>query len=136
MKEWKPIGWAFEKGQIASGIGPYLDRRQRERRAYVARSGFPTRGEKAVRAQSIRGYIAQHGLYLPLHAPWYPTLRSEMLSFPAGRTDDQVDMLGLLGQLLDRMQTGTAASIVTKPKRDRWDKIFGESEDVVSWKVA
>ena len=64
--KWKPIAWAEEKGQIASGVGPYLSRSQRERRAYVAREAFPTRGDKAVRAQSIRGYIAQHGLYVPL----------------------------------------------------------------------
>ena len=44
MLEWKPIGWATEKGQIASGIGPYLDRRQRERRAYALERRFQPEG--------------------------------------------------------------------------------------------
>ena len=73
--------------------------------AWVARQPFPTRGDKGVRAQSIRGRMALEGLYVPIKAPWYPAFRSELLSFPAGKYDDQVDALGLLGQLLDRMQS-------------------------------
>ena len=56
--DWRPLGWAEERGQIKAGVGPYLDRRQRERKAYCAREAFPTRGDKAVRAQSIRGRMA------------------------------------------------------------------------------
>lgn len=106
VRRWKPMGWAEEQGQIRAGIGPYLDRRQRERQAWVAREVFPTRGDKAVRAQSIRGRMALDGLYVPIHAPWFGELRSELLSFPAGKHDDQVDALGLVGQLLDKMIKG------------------------------
>lgn len=106
VKEWKPIGWAEEQGQIRSGVGPFLERRQRERSAFVHREQFPTRGDKSVRAQSIRGRMALNGLYVPADAPWLADLRSELLSFPAGKHDDQVDALGLVGQLLDRMVAG------------------------------
>lgn len=102
----KPMGWAEEQGQIKSGVGPFLERRQRERKAYVFRQQFPTRGDKAVRAQSIRGRMALEGIYVPVNASWYPDLRSELLSFPAGKHDDQVDALGLVGQLLDQMVKG------------------------------
>jgi hypothetical protein len=50
--------------------------------------------------------MALGGLYVPVNAPWYPAFRSELLSFPAGKFDDQVDALGLVGQLLDRMMAG------------------------------
>src|SRR5437879_3712169 len=43
------------------------------------RDAFPTRGDKAIRAQSVRGYIERHGLYAPAQAPWYATLRAELL---------------------------------------------------------
>ena len=102
---WKPQGWAEETGQIKAAIGPFLERRMRDRRAYVYRQQFPTRGDKAVRAQSIRGRMALDGLYVPVDAPWYPAFRSELLSFPAGKHDDQVDALGLVGQLIDDMYT-------------------------------
>jgi predicted phage terminase large subunit-like protein len=107
VEQWKPIGWAEEQGQIRAGIGPFLDRRANERRAYVARDQFPTRGDKAVRAQSIRGRMASRGLYVPHNAPWYAAFRGELLSFPAGKHDDQVDALGLVGQLLDLMGLGS-----------------------------
>jgi predicted phage terminase large subunit-like protein len=104
--KWKPLGWAEEQGQIRSGIGPFLERRQRERHAYCFREQFPTRGDKGVRAQSIRGRMALDGLYVPEYAKWYPAFRSELLAFDAGKYDDQVDAIGLVGQLLDRMTGG------------------------------
>lgn len=104
--KWKPMGWAEEQGQIKSGVGPFLEKRARERKAYVYREQFPTRGDKAVRAQSIRGRMALEGLYIAADKPWRADLIGECLRFPAGVHDDQVDALGLVGQLLDRMLAG------------------------------
>jgi hypothetical protein len=42
----------------------------------------------------------------------YPALRSELLIFPAGKHDDQVDALGLIGQVLDRMTAGQKPKVV------------------------
>lgn len=103
VRKWRPIGWAEETGQINAGVGPFLRRRMLETGAYVFREQFPTRGDKAVRAQSIRGRMAMRGLYVPQDAPWVSDLISEMMSFPVGVHDDQVDALGLVGQLLDKM---------------------------------
>jgi hypothetical protein len=72
-----------------------------------------------VRAQSIRGRIALDGLYFRSDAPWRMALEAEMMSFPAGKHDDQVDALGLLGQLLDRMTAGPAEKPPAPPK-DSW----------------
>jgi len=106
VKKWSPMGWAEEQGQIKGSVGPFLVRSMIEREAYVAREQFPTRGDKAVRAQSFRGRIASLGLYLHKDAPFKSELISEMMSFPVGVHDDQVDALGLVGQILDRMMTG------------------------------
>jgi hypothetical protein len=68
--------------------------------------------------------MASEGLYVPTHASWYPAFRSELLSFPAGKHDDQVDALGLVGQLLDTMVVGEKPKPPEKPKYDsgyvRW----------------
>lgn len=101
--KWKPMGWAEEQGQIKAGVGPFLERRARERKAYTVREQFPTRGDKAVRAQSFRGLIATRGLRIPAHAAWRAEFESELMRFPAGVHDDQVDAVGLIGQLLDRV---------------------------------
>ena len=115
VRKWKPMAWAEETGQIKSGVGPFLDRRMRERKAYTAREQFPTRGDKSVRAQSFRGLIATRGLRIPAEAPWRSDFESELLRFPAGVHDDQVDACGLIGQLLDTMMDGMKP--VTPEKR-------------------
>lgn len=122
VREWQPIEWAEEQGQIKSGVGPFLERRMRERDAYVVRSTFPTRGDKAVRAQSMRGRMALDGLYVPVSAPWYADFCSELLSFPAGKHDDQVDAIGLVGQLLDKIHAGRALPNDTGRRRPRYQR--------------
>ena len=102
VKKWRPLEWAEETGQIKAGVGPYRARQMRERKAYCVMTQFPTRGDKATRAQSFRAMIASRGLRVPAGAGWRGTLEAEMLRFPAGVHDDQVDALGLLGQLLDK----------------------------------
>lgn len=107
--KWRPIGWAEETGQIKSGVGPFLEQEMRKRNARVAREQFPTRGDKAIRAQGIRGRMAMDGLYIQRDVPWRADLLAELLSFPVGVHDDQADALGLIGQILDRMQKGKPA---------------------------
>ncbi|MBB4642359.1 phage terminase large subunit [Rhizorhapis suberifaciens] len=116
VRKWKPIGWAEETGQIKSGVGPFLVKRMLETGSYTVREQFPTRGDKAVRAQSIRGRMAMQGLHVPREAPWLSDLISEMMSFPVGVHDDQADALGLCGQLMDRMGMGDAPKDETRPR--------------------
>lgn len=136
VREWEPMSWAEETGQIKSGVGPFLERRMRERQSYVVREQFPTRGDKAIRAQSIRARMALDGLYVPTNANWYADFRSELLSFPAGKHDDQVDAIGLVGQLLSRMIEGDKPRAEKPQARDRWDTAFDEDEDQYNWKTA
>jgi hypothetical protein len=71
--------------------------------------------------------MALQGLYVPIDAPWFPDVRSELLSFPAGKNDDIVDALGLIGQLLDHMVVGDRPPPVPKPTLAR---------DYVTWEPA
>lgn len=117
VEKWRPLGWAEETGQIKAGVGPFLMEALRRRRLYLVRAQFPTRGDKRTRAQSIRGRMAMDGLWVPTHAPWYPAFKKELMSFDAGATDDQVDALGLIGQVLDKMIHGAPpAEGADKPK--------------------
>jgi hypothetical protein len=71
---------------------------------------------------------------VPINAPWYEKFRSELLTFPTGRNDDQVDALGLVGQLIDKMVAGMKPKPMTKPKRDRYSR-DDDAEEAVNWKV-
>src|SRR5262249_37706564 len=44
VKQWNPRECADDKGHIKGGVGPFLERMQRERQAYVYRHGFPALG--------------------------------------------------------------------------------------------
>ena len=79
-------------------------------------------------AQGIRGRMAMQGLYLPRSAPWVPEFRRELLTFDAGKHDDQVDALGLIGQLLDHIEAGKP---IPEPEKAKYEyeakqgQIFG-----------
>ena len=81
--------------------------------------------------QSVRGRMALGELYVVLSAPWYADFRSELLSFPAGKYDDQVDALGLIGQLLEVMMPGQVPVAPAK-KRDSGYRTF-DLGDVDDW---
>ena len=128
--KWRPMGWAEETGQIKSGVGPFLLREMNARGAYVARELFPTRGDKAVRAQSFRGLVATRGLRIPANASWRNDFESELMKFPSGVNDDQVDACGLIGQLLDKMLVGQKSS-TDKPKlRDGYSDVHRERDEI------
>jgi predicted phage terminase large subunit-like protein len=116
VKQWRPIGWACEKGQLANAIEPFMVSRQRARNIYVAMEMFPTKGDKSVRCQSIRGRLAVGNMVAPTQAEWWPEVRAELLSFPAARNDDVPDALGLIGQILDRMSAPSGPAKKEPPK--------------------
>jgi predicted phage terminase large subunit-like protein len=134
VRKWKPAFWAEEQGQIISGVGPFLKRRAIERQAYTVREQFVSRGDKAIRAQSIRGRMAMLGLYVRQGAPWLADLRAELLGFPAGKHDDQVDALGLVGQLLDKISAGRKPGPPEVPPREAYSPPFEDRPDD-SWKT-
>ena len=52
------------------------------------------------------------------------------MSFPAGKHDDQVDALGLIGQLLDRITAGQKPRRPPEEKRpDPYREMFDETRD-------
>jgi len=82
----------------------------------------------------MRGRMAMLGLHVRQGAPWFADLRAELLSFPAGRHDDQVDALGLVGQLLDKISAGPRPKPPEVTQRDGYRAAFEETPDD-SWKT-
>ena len=110
----------MEKGQIEKSIGPFLNKRMRERRVYINRQLFASTRDKTVRAQSIIGRAAMGKIYLPKNAAWSEELVSELLRFPYGKTDDQVDTLSLFGRMLDTMAGKRPRPVPERKPRDRY----------------
>jgi predicted phage terminase large subunit-like protein len=103
---WQTERVGIEHGQISMSIWPLLQRRIQERNMWdypfdpksdALKTG---RRDKEARARAIQGRMRQGMVLFPNHAPWTPSLVSELLSFPAGVHDDQVDALAWIGQML------------------------------------
>lgn len=99
----KVLDWAEEKGQIEKSVGPFLARRAQERRIFFNRTQFTSLADKGTRAQAFRGRLSQGKVFFPRHASWLQDLEAELLTFPAGKNDDQVDVLSLFGRMLEEM---------------------------------
>lgn len=113
----QPLCWADEHGQIVKSLGPFFDRRAIERRTYCNRQQFLSVRNKPTRRRAFQARCAMGKVYLPRSAPWLSDVMAELLSFPAGKHDDAVDALGVLGRLRDDM----VGAIVPKAEEERHD---------------
>lgn len=116
MATWQPLAWAEEQGQIVKSLGPFIDKRMRERKVYGFRTQYTSAHDKSIRAQSIRARMAQGKVYFPRNKPWVDGLITELLQFPAGKHDDQVDVMSLFGRMLNDMAKGSVPAEPPQPK--------------------
>jgi predicted phage terminase large subunit-like protein len=99
IKTHRPVAWFEEGGVIFRSLDPLITKRQKETGAYCVRKQITRTKSKEMSAQSIRGRMQQGKLYFS-YEPWTTDLKTELLSFPAGKHDDQVDVLALIGMAL------------------------------------
>lgn len=128
MRDHKPLMWVEEQGQIIKSIGPFLEKRMREERVYCRREQVSSAADKPTRSRSIQARTSMGKVYLPEKADWVNDFVQELLTFPAGRHDDQVDAFGLIGRMLDELVKGVAP----KPKgllRPRSDYRSSQTEE-------
>lgn len=106
IRRYKPLQWEEESGQILKSLDPFIVRRMREDKVYCYRKQVTSASDKPTRAQAIRARMAMGKVYFPKNAAWSEPLISEMMKFPNGSHDDQVDVLSLIGRMLDNMLVG------------------------------
>ena len=106
MQAWNPRVWGHEKGPIDKAIGPFMHKRMQERRAYFHLARFASSRDKEERCQSILGRVSMRKVRFPKHAEFWPKLQNEIIRFPHGKHDDQVDCLAIIGRMLHGMVGG------------------------------
>jgi phage terminase large subunit-like protein len=57
--------------------------------------------DKVTRARSIQARMRAHGVKFDKEADWYFPFEQEMLTFPRGKHDDQVDAFAYFGMMLE-----------------------------------
>ena len=116
-EKWKPLWWIEEKAQIEKSVGPFIEKRQRERKVYFSRLGFSSAKNKSTKARAIQGRMGTPGMvWFPRQALYYTDICDELLKFPAGKNDDIVDCLSLIGRMLAALAAG---KIPKQPARGR-----------------
>ena len=116
----KVTAWLNEKGVLWRTISGQAQARMRERNVFAANEEYARTQDKATMARAIQGRWSQGMVMLPEQAPWLADLEAELLRFPAGRHDDQVDALALIGLHLDK---------VVAPPRQAFGMIKASGDD-------
>lgn len=98
----KPLAWFGEAGPIYRAIEPAMQRRMRERSAMVRMEPLPSISDKPTSARGFQSRAATGRVYLP-DTPEGDAVLDELLRFPAGKYDDEVDACSKIGRALDDM---------------------------------
>lgn len=83
----------FEDGQIWKAIEFQFQKRCEERKQFPSHELLKPLTDKMVRANPLRGRMQLGKVYFDKNAPYFTELMKEMLHFPAGKHDDQIDSL-------------------------------------------
>ena len=100
----KPLVWFGEAGPIRRAIEPFLGKRMVDRGAFCRLEWMPSIADKVVRARAIQALASVKSIMLPRRAPWREHVEKQLLQFPAGKHDDAVDVLSLIGRGLEHIR--------------------------------
>lgn len=120
---WKPSVVGIERGHIELAIGPFLEKRQKERKLYemFVQDLKTGRRDKEARARAIQGRMQQGKVFLPKDSEFGNTLMTELLKFPNGEHDDQVDALAWVGLMMGDFTTPQGGAKAKKSWKDQLD---------------
>ena len=122
-RQYNPEYVVIERGAIEKAIGPFLYAEMNKRGVFMnLRPETPTK-DKMSRARSLQARMRAGGVEFDKDAFWYPDLEEEIVRFPMGKNDDQVDALSWIGLVLDKLiEASTAAEI----EEEEWEEMFAD----------
>lgn len=103
-KAYKPEVFGIEKMQVSQAIGPFLREEMVRWDVWPNLVLLENQGkDKVSRGRAIQARMRAHRVKFNKGADWYPDFENELMSFPRGKHDDQVDSFAYLGMLLDKV---------------------------------
>jgi predicted phage terminase large subunit-like protein len=129
QKAYDPVAFGIEHMMVTQAIGPFL------REEMIKRDIFPNvipirhQGkDKVQRARNIQARMRAKTCKFDKTADWWPVFEDELLKFPRGIKDDQVDAWAYMGHLLDKLiEAPTKAELEEEEYQDeyRTSGLFG-----------
>jgi len=130
-EHWQADLLGVEDGQIWKALeAPFL-RACEDRRYYPAYETLKPLTDKMVRATPLRGHMQQGKVFFDKHTGFFSELQRELLHFPAGKNDDQVDALSWTVRLTLSRAAPRREIVTVRDPEDSWKKrlttILGET---------
>ena len=102
QKVYSPEAIGIEHMMVSQSLGPFLRESMIDQNIYPNIIQLKHGGkDKVTRARSIQGRMRAKTIKFDKNAEWYSAFEDEVLKFPRGVKDDQVDAFAWLGMLLD-----------------------------------
>ncbi len=120
QKRYEPELFAAESGSIEKALGPFLRAEMFKRNIFINLYPMTPTKDKQARARSLQARMRAGGVKFDKEAEWFPALQEEMLRFPKGTHDDQVDALSWVGLMLDQ--------IIEAPTQKEYEEELYEEE--------
>jgi len=126
--KYQPETIVLERGAIEKAIGPFLYAEMQKRNIYMPLHPETPTKDKTSRAISIRSRMRAGGFEVDNTAEWYRDFEDEILRFPKGKHDDQVDAISWIGLVLDKL---IEAPTNQELADEEWEAEF--ADEVFGW---
>lgn len=122
--KWHPQTITMEKGQIEKSIGPFLRQRMLDTGTFPNVTPVAPSVDKLTRARSMQARMRAGGVKFDKTGNWYFDFEDEIVLFPRGKHDDQVDALAYVGLIVDKMIAGAS---VKEIEQEEYDEDYEQS---------
>lgn len=124
-KKYDPQYFFFEKGALTNSVLPHLHVAMQENNNYASYELFARVGDKLQFAQTIKARMRINRVAFDKDAFWFPDLEEELLQFPRGGHDDQVDAMAILGRGIEKF---SEAQTPAEQAAEEYEEIKRESD--------
>lgn len=132
---WKADMLGFEDGQIWKTMKAQYEKRCLERQHYTTYEVLQPLTDKLVRANPLKGRMQLGKVFIQKDQPWTEAFVRELMVFPAGKHDDQVDACFIAGTPV-RMADGSTVPIELAVVGDRVATPYGPRRVTHAWKTS
>ena len=138
QKQYNPVLFGLEQGQIDKAIGPFLQKRVIEERLFSLNIEPlpPGKRDKELRARPIQGRMRQGKVYIRRGAAWTSDFVTELLRFPGSSKDDQVDALAWIGQMMNSVTYQAPETKEIASWRDRLNSMVNQGSVALNTSMA
>lgn len=132
VEKYKPFCVFGEAGVIQKAVEPMLKRRMNERETFCRMEWVPSIHDKPTRARAFQARAAMGHVSLP-EGPIGDRILNQLLSFPAGKHDDAVDVCGIMGRVIDQAHPAFVQAVEVAEKQSRYANAFNKNKEADDW---